>query len=70
MIDRRIVKQLQNELRNTGKADYRDYTIVKQPSGHYWIASKAFSIGHDVAFHTSVQTVAEAIKWIDAEIDS
>lgn len=70
MVNRKIVKQLQNELRNTGKADYMGYTIVKQPTERYWIASKAFSIEHDVVIHTSVLTVAEAIKWIDAEIDS
>lgn len=64
MVDRKIVKQLQTELRNTDKADYRGYTIVKQPTIRYWIASK---IDNDVVFHASVLTVAEAVKWIDSE---
>lgn len=64
---RRLLKRLQTELRNTGKADYREYVITISTNGYrigHVIGDE--KIGH-IVYHVHCNTVAECIEWVDSQ---
>lgn len=65
MVNRKVVKALQTQIRNDGRANYKGFVIFPKPTS-YWIGRH---VNGEFVFHTSCQTVAECVKWMDAEND-
>lgn len=64
---RHLLKRLQTELRNEGKANHREYIITISTNG-YRIGRVIGdeSVGH-IVYHVHCNTVAECIEWIDTQ---